>query len=217
MKSFFQFINEGKNIGPLYHFTSLEDAMSIIEIERLYSTQGTWSLPNKGYYSPKKKYTGQISFTRNKLLYQDKPKGVSFGVRFVFDGNKLSNDFRIRPVKFSTIWEESEDAVFTIGSWGKRKDLKRHQIFDIKKYIISIDLMPFDIYKESLSGYDIDRIEKLGISIDDSDLTEYSKPKRSLVNKIKLFLEEKGYPTRLVHEKFNKRVYQSDRKVIGSI
>ena len=28
MKSFFQFINEGKNIGPLYHFTSLSDTMS---------------------------------------------------------------------------------------------------------------------------------------------------------------------------------------------
>jgi hypothetical protein len=204
---FYQFINEGKNIGLLYHFTTLSDAINIIELGRLYSTQDAWSM---GGRHPK--YRGQISFTRDKLLYQDKPKGVSFGVRFVFDGDKLSNDFKIKPVKFSNLWEESEEAVFTIGSWGDRENLKRHQIFNLKKYILSIDLMPFDIYQNRVEPYEIGNYEKIGMD-GDVDINSNGNPKRSLVNKAKIWFEERGFSVRLVHETINKRSYLSDRRI----
>lgn len=203
---FYRFINEGKNIGLLYHFTTLSDAINIIELGRLYSTQNVWSM---GGRHPK--YSSQISFTRDKLLYQDKPKGVSFGVRFVFDGDKLSNDFKIKPVKFSNLWEESEEAVFTIGRWGDRENLKRHQIFNLKKYILSIDLMPFDIYKNRVESYEIGNYEMVGMG--DDDVGSNGKPKRSLVNKAKIWFEEKGFSVRLVHETINKRSYISDNKI----
>jgi hypothetical protein len=210
---FYQFINEGKNIGLLYHFTSLSDAISIIEMDRLYSTQNVWSMNRKeGSYSRNKKYSGQISFTRDKLLYQDKPKGVSFGVRFVFDGNKLSNDFKIKPVKFSNLWNESEEGIFTIGSWSDRDKLKRHQIFNINKYIVSIDLMPFDIYQNRIESYEIENYEKIGMC-EDTDVGYNGKPKRGLVNKAKIWFEDKGLNVRLVHEKLNKKSYISDKNI----
>jgi hypothetical protein len=209
---FYQFINEGKNIGLLYHFTTLSDAISMVEMDRMYSTQNVWSFG--GSYARHKKYSGQISFTRDKLLYQDKPNGVSFGVRFVFDGNKLSNDFKISPVKFSKLWSESEEAVFTIGSWCDRKDLKKHQIFNFKKYVISIDLMPFDIYKNRVESYEMENLEKVGM--DEDDISNTGKAKRSLVNKAKLWLESNGYKVRIVHEDLNKKSYLSD-KVIRDI
>jgi hypothetical protein len=209
---FYQFVNEGKNIGLLYHFTSLSDAINIIELDRLYSTQNVWSMnPKDRSYARHKKYSSQISFTRDKLLYQDKPNGVSFGVRFVFDGNKLSNDFKIKAVKFSRLWSESEEAVFTIGSWNDRESLKRHQIFNIKKYIVSIDLMPFDIYKNRIESYEVDNYEKIGMS--DDDIGNNGRPKRSLVNKAKTWFEKMGLNVRLVHDTINKKSYISDNLI----
>ncbi len=197
-------INEGRNIGIIYHFTTLSDTINIVELDRLFSTQNNWSEGGS-------KYHGQISFTRDKNLYQEKPKGVSFGVRLVIDGNRLSNDFKIKPVKFSTLWEESEEAVFTIGSWGRREKLKKHQIFDLKKYIISIDLMPFEIYKNRVKNYELDNLEKIGLD-EDIDLSN-GKIKRSLVNKAKAWLESKGFNVRIVGETINKRSYISDKNL----
>lgn len=65
MKNFYHFINEGKNLGLLYHFTNLSDAIRIVELDRLYSTQGNWSKD----YNRNLKHNGQISLTRDKFLY----------------------------------------------------------------------------------------------------------------------------------------------------
>ena len=208
MKNFYNFINEGKNLGLLYHFTTLSEAISIVELDRLYSTQGNWS---KGY-KRNLKHNGQISLTRDKLLYKDKPKGVSFGVRFNFDANKLSNDFKISPVKFSTLWDESEEAVFTIGGWNNRPELKKHQIFNFKKYVVSIDIMPFDVYNSRVESYQISDYEKVGFD-EAEDTTERFKPKKSLINKAKKWFEEKGYKVRIVSDNITKKTYLSDREL----
>ena len=205
---FYNFINEGKNLGLLYHFTNLSDAINIVELDRMYSTQGNWSKD----YKRNVKHNGQISLTRDKLLYKDKPKGVSFGVRFTFDGNKLSNDFKISPVKFSKLWNESEEAVFTIGSWNKRPELKKHQIFNFKKYIVSIDIMPFDIYKNRIEYYQCDEYEKVGFD-EEEDTNTNGKPKKSLIDKAKKWFEEKGYNVRIVHDRLSKKSYLSDMKL----
>lgn len=207
---FDEFINEGKHIGLLYHFTSLSDSISMVDMDRIYSTQNVWSMG--GSHARHNKYSSQISFTRDKLLYQDKPKGVSFGVRFIFDGNKLSNDFKIMPVKFSRLWNESEEAIFTIGSWNNRENLKRHQIFNLKRYIVSIDLMPFDIYKNKVESYEIKNYEKIGMD-EDIDISTSGKPKRSLVNKAKYWFESKGYKSRIIGENINKKSYISDKEL----
>ncbi len=206
-------INEGKNIGLLYHFTTLSDAISLIEMGRMYSTQDLWGTKSK-------KHTSQISFTRDKFLFKNKPKGVSFGVRFVFDGNRLSDDFKISPVKFSTLWDESEEAIFTIGSWGDREKLKKHQIYNLSRYIVSIDLITKDIYANKIEGYEEDSYKLIGLDWED-DLTydnkyisNNSKPKKALVEKAKQWFESKGYKTRIIAgDSFNKKKYIDDKKL----
>lgn len=54
---------EGKNIGLLYHFTTLYEAISIIDMDRLYSLAETRD--KKGGYDRMR----GVSMTRNKFLY----------------------------------------------------------------------------------------------------------------------------------------------------
>lgn len=209
-------LNEAKSVGKLYHFTSLSDAIHMVELNRMYSTQNAWAIGR--YNKLHGKHTGQISFTRDKFLYRDKPKGVKFGVRFVFDGDKLSNDYKINPVKFSTLWDESEEAVFTIGGWNDRGNLKRHQIFNLPKYIISIDIMPADIYVNKVESYELDNYELIGIkydpwdsNYDDSYISSIGKPKRPLINIAKKWFESKGYKSQIVFDKITKKSYLNDK------
>jgi len=191
---------ESKNIGNLYHFTSIYDAIDIVELNRLFSTQSIWGTTYRDRLL--KKHQGQISLTRDKFLNHKKPKGVKLGVRFTFDGNKLSDDYKIKPVKFSSLWEESEEAVFTIDG-----NKKRDQIRDLKKYILSIDLMPYDIYRSGsdLSDYFFAKIEQIGYTEHDYKLN------RPLVNFVKSWIEEQGFNARLVHKTYNKKSYLSDK------
>lgn len=207
----FDEINEGKNIGILYHFTTLSDTISIINMDRFYSTQKAWK-------SSGDKYSGQISFTRDKFLFKNKPRGVSFGVRIAFDGNKLSNDFKISPVKFSTLWSESEEAVFTIGNWNDREKLKKHQIYNLSRYILSIDFITKDIYSQKIEEYEEDEFELVGIDLNDLFNSEYltvnGKPKRKLIEKVRDWVESKGYKTRIIGDTFNKKRYIEDKNFL---
>jgi hypothetical protein len=193
---------ESKNIGHLYHFTSIDDAINIVKSNRLFSTQPTWGTTYRDRVL--RKHSGQISLTRDKFLNHKKPKGVRFGVRFTFDGNRLSEDYKIKPVKFSTLWEESEEAVFTIDG-----NKKRDQIRDLKKYILSVDLMPYDIYRSGsdISDYFFLEIEQMGYTEHDYKIN------RSLVNFVKSWIEKQGFNVRLVHKTYNKRSYLSDKSI----
>lgn len=207
-----QKFNEEYNKDLVYHFTSLYGAMGIIESDRLYSVQNHWGSKNK-------KYTSQISFTRDKNLYKDPPNGVNVEVRIIFDLSKLRKDFRITPVKFSTLWDESEEAVFTIGSWYDRSTLKKHQIFNIKKYILSIDILLDTVYHR-LESYEYDTFQKVIDTFDSNgDLRDnYTNANGSINRKFiglcKQWFECKDYSCRLVG-KFNKKQYLSDRKLIN--
>lgn len=203
LKSF----NENKNLGILYHFTSISNLVSIIELDRLFST--TMTKEKQGII----KGDSTISFTRNKFLFKDKPMGLSWGVRLCFDGEKLANDFKINAYKFSTNWEENEEVVITIGSWSNRPKLKKHQIFNLKKYLLSVDLIPKDIYKDKKGNYDIKDYQKAGIDVDEEDYKFNNSPKKSLVDKIKRYVELKGFKCRIIGEKYNKKAYLSDKSL----
>jgi hypothetical protein len=72
--------------------------------------------------------------------------------------------------------------------------------------------MPFDIYKNRVEPYEIGNYEKIGMDRD-VDINSNGNPKRSLVNKAKIWFEEGGFSVRLVHETINKRSYLSDRSI----
>lgn len=84
-------LQEAKQVGILYHFTSL-DALELILKQNLM--KGSW-----GNSDLKGKY---ISVTRDKNLYKSYPNlgAEELDLAIVFDGNKLSNKYKIRPYRY---------------------------------------------------------------------------------------------------------------------
>jgi hypothetical protein len=91
MKSFDQFINESKQAGIIYHYTTYGNAISIVDQDRLKSDHTNDATNSNPKYA--------ISFTRNKNFASTKRTLVpgTPRVRFIVDGDKLSNKYKIEP------------------------------------------------------------------------------------------------------------------------
>lgn len=134
-------LNEAKQVGDIYHFTSYENMISIINDD--FNLKSFGSNPDNSY----------ISFTRNKnmsspTIYKD--------VRIIVDGDNLSNKYKIEP--FADIKagfgrkskDESEERVNVF---------KKNDKIDIKKYIKSIDILDPTMLKENEDEYAADDME----------------------------------------------------------
>lgn len=86
---FFNTINEAKQVGILYHYTSVAQAIGILRDNALIG-------------NPSKDVEGNpstVSFTRNQNYHNTvefKPTGGS--ARLAFDGDRMSNQFKLSPV-----------------------------------------------------------------------------------------------------------------------
>lgn len=85
------FIDEAKQVGTIYHYTTYLNALSIIEQDKLIADHAVDSNNSNPKYN--------ISFTRNKNFASSKRNLVSGTprVRFIIDGDKLSNKYKIEP------------------------------------------------------------------------------------------------------------------------
>ena len=102
-------LREAKQVGTIYHYTRLGALQSILETNKLISQRN------------------YISFTRNKNLY---PWNTS--VKLSFDGDKLSNKYKIQP--FSDI-----DNIIK-GSDEYEERVMLHEINNLSKYILVIEI-----------------------------------------------------------------------------
>lgn len=125
-------LDEAKQVGVIYHFTRLSNLEQI-----LYS--GKLSISGKNTEN-KVKF---LSFTRNFKLpdtssYFDK----SYNVRFILDGDKISESIKTFPFQDPNYKYKEESEIVTF------KSIK------LSKYLIKIDIIPgrFD---------DIEKIKKL--------------------------------------------------------
>ena len=82
MKSFLKFYTEAKQVGILYHYTLLGRAYEILT-------------KNKLGYGP------NICFTRDKRFHYHHRGGIATDeCRFVIDGDKLSEHYKIKPYDY---------------------------------------------------------------------------------------------------------------------
>lgn len=81
-------LKESKQVGMIYHYTSIQSLFDIMEDNRL----------NAGTFEKDKNV---ISFTRDKFFGNRLRTGVETDVRILFDGNKLSNKYKIGPYQFT--------------------------------------------------------------------------------------------------------------------
>jgi hypothetical protein len=144
-------INEGKQVGMLYHYTSEDGLKSILETNRINVSEE--------YYLGKELYF--ISFTRNKNFHKKEMKWqVKTDYRITLDGDKLSDKYKIKPFAYTPGWnyednweydwleDEPESVVKDFFNQTGDYDEQEERIYfknengginNIKKYIISID------------------------------------------------------------------------------
>lgn len=99
-------LNEGKQVGTLYHWTDIYHSYDIVSNDFL-----------KGYLTDTFKDQPGISFTRDKNFIKSKPKLRNKPeICFVIDGDKLSNSYKIQPFQDPKIKkDEMEEKVLTDG------------------------------------------------------------------------------------------------------
>jgi len=138
-------LKEAKQVGIIYHYTTFEAGLKILQSNQLKSGEAADSTKSKPVFA--------ISFTRDKRFHDNHVvdfTSSSFGrtpqLRFTIDGNKLSNKFKVQPYSQGGVFDKGKksfeaeervisDKTFTI------------PLFD---YLISIDVL-FE-YKEPKDG-----------------------------------------------------------------
>ena len=144
-------LNEGKQVGTLYHYTSKDGLKGILKSNSIKASE-EYYLGEEIYY---------ISFTRNKNFHK---KGMKFNVktdyRITLDGDKLSNRYKIQPFAYIPGWSyedsweyewlEDEDEqtrrdFFNVtGDYDEQEERiyfkdENGEIPNIKNYIIIVD------------------------------------------------------------------------------
>lgn len=137
MKSFLQYLQEEKQIGILYHYTSIPKLISIIKSNSLKSGKYETYLPLQN------KYVNSISLTRDKNFHRLWRLGIITECRFIVDGNKLSRKYRIRPYHYfknyhynETHKDEQEEIVLT------------QEITNLSDYVIKLQILRLPDFDE---------------------------------------------------------------------
>jgi hypothetical protein len=126
MKSFKQYFLESKQVGVLYHYTSIDNAMHIIK-ENILRRSGSW-----------------ISFTRDKHFHNFTERDIEVSgldCCFVVDGDKLSENYKIQP--FNYFWKNGtgpEGHYFHSGMYDEREERVHKDIENFKQYVIKLKI-----------------------------------------------------------------------------
>jgi hypothetical protein len=84
-------LNEGKQVGTLYHYTSAAGLKSILQSNRINASEESYNYEDQYF----------VSFTRNKNFHKrGMMSGVKTEYRITLDGNKLSNKYKIQPFAY---------------------------------------------------------------------------------------------------------------------
>lgn len=152
-------INEGKQVGDLYHFTSIVNLKEILKSKIL--------IPSK-----ERKY---ISFTRNKnLATLDNEKR---DVKITIDGDKLSNKYKIIPYAQTSPETKFDDYLFKRNPNIFKKSDKSFEaevIIPVEKYNDKIFILPY-IKQIDVINYNFQKDRPLN-NIEKKELEKYNIP-----------------------------------------
>jgi len=125
-------LKEAKQVGILYHYTTFTAAVNILKSGRLKSNleganRGTLTNP---IYS--------ISFTRDKVFHKsDRYLQKPLHCRFVFDGDKMSDKFKIQP------YAQSNDFKKGTADFEAEETIQSNNpiVVPIQNYLIRVDVL----------------------------------------------------------------------------
>lgn len=121
-------IFEGKQVGVIYHFTSI------------YSLYRILSASKPNLYTP----LNYISCTRNSNMKSKELRLEKQCCRITLDGDKLSHKYKIKP---------HFDERYTVPEEREERIINNHKPIELEKYIIRIDILenpPINIYNRSV-------------------------------------------------------------------
>ena len=173
-------LDESKQVGTIYHYTTFEAGLKILQSNQLKSGEAADSTKSKPVFA--------ISFTRDKRFHDNHNVGFeesSFGhapqLRFTIDGDKLSNKFKVGPY--------SQQGVFDKGKKGFEAEERviSDKLFTIplSNYLISIDLL-FEYKKPEDGDWDAE-----------FDYEEYAPLRAEIIQ----FAQDKNLPINLIVNK----------------
>jgi hypothetical protein len=122
-----EYLNENKQVGLLYHFTNLSSLNKILDENKM---NGSFMYEENGI-----ELYG-VSTTRNKNLNYDSQKN---NIRITLNGDKLSNNYKIKPRDYWNREYNVPDNPQTIDEDEEVILTPKGYISNIKNYIISID------------------------------------------------------------------------------
>jgi phosphopantetheine adenylyltransferase len=141
-------LNEGKQVSTIYHYTTFEAGLKILQSNQFRSGEAADSTNAKPVFA--------VSFTRDKRFHDSHVVGFdesSFGnkpqLRFTIDGNKLSNRFSVQP--------HSQGGAFSKNRKGfeaeERVVSNKPFTIPLSDYLMSVDVLLE--YKKTSNEYDI--------------------------------------------------------------
>jgi hypothetical protein len=149
---------EAKQVGILYHYTSIENAIKICKDNMLrpmnYET---------------------VSFTRDKNFHGVQRDSIACGVKFVVDGDKLSENYKIQPFNYFNTSDKShgsENKYYHYDYYDEQEEVVKSPIRNLSKYVIKvyIDLHHADCFFE---GFELEDERILEDFPDEDVLMEY--------------------------------------------
>ena len=142
LQSLKELIKEGKQVGNVYHFTTPMNIKSILEVGILSGREG------------------YISLTRNFRLPEEKGyfNTGEYVIRITLDGNKISDNLKIEPIKDKNFFDEREEGVI---DWNKYKNRQKTKID--RKYIKQVDVVSSNIFPEKSLEFVLDICKKYNI------------------------------------------------------
>lgn len=148
-------LNEGKQVGNLYHFTNLPSLYSILELNLMigFNLRDYYNIRELPKYLSKYKYG--ISTTRDKNFSSNSIGGM--GVLIKLDGNLISNNYSVVPhsdFRDKSNENESEELIL----------LSNLTLDNINKYIIDITVFKHTSIKEATTDNFLDSEDIIKLS-----------------------------------------------------
>lgn len=155
IKNFQQYF-EAKNVGILYHFTSLIATYQIIKYDEMQTLRSLEGLPHFAKMHNMEDtyiYKYYFSFTRNKNFHHPQHSNdidTSLTCRIDIDGTKMSNKYKIYPVSYYS------NAGKPISGFGGSDESEEIVISDdnylkgISKYIVNVNVCNKDMFHNEM-------------------------------------------------------------------
>jgi len=122
-------LNEGKQIGTLYHFTDVDALLDILKSNKMMAFPRSGMGDDQNFY--------YVSFTRNKNLFINKSKlYTDIEIALVLDGDMLSNKYKFEPFNSSETSKPEYEERIKIPATSSNKDIE-----NIKKYLKGIIIL----------------------------------------------------------------------------